>query len=243
MTVAIIDDFQVDRTHISECVRTFFKEQGEPPARLVEFASGESFLDSLGENRYDLVLLDCYMDGMNGLQTAREFRKHDKHALLIFITSCGDYAVDGYLVDAAGYLMKPFTQADFTRTFSAAQHRLPHRREYICLPASQEDTKVPVDEIVYCDVEGHYVQCHLSDRSIVRSRLSFSQLRAKLESYPQFMECYRGCIINLARTTRAEELNFLMDTGERVPFRKKEQGKLFQRYSNFLFDQIEADRA
>lgn len=98
-----------------------------------------------------------------------------------------------------------------------------------------------VDDIVYCDIQGHCVQIHLKGGGMARARMRFSTLAELLTPYPQFLQCFRGCIINMAHTIKAEELNFLMDTGERVPFRRKEHGRILERYSSYLINKVRTE--
>lgn len=242
MNIAIVDDCRPDCETIDAHVRRFLQRKGEPLPNTRFFESGEAFINAFSPGCFDLVLLDCCMKGMDGLQTARAMRDRDQETALVFITFCQDYAVDGYLVDAAGYLVKPFSEEAFAKTFMAAQRRLPQRRAAITLGDAKSSQRVFVDEIVYCDVNAHYTQLHLEERGVVRVRMPFSALAALLAPYPQFLQCYRGCLINMARTHKAEELNFVMDTGERVPFRKRERSRLLRQYSEYLFKQARRNK-
>ena len=46
------------------------------------------------------------MDGIDGLETARRLRALGSEALLVFVTTEAGYALEGYEVEAAGYLVK-----------------------------------------------------------------------------------------------------------------------------------------
>lgn len=241
MTIAIVDDFEPDQHSIAEYAAHFLREKGIPSPKFFFYSSGEAFVEELSLHIFDFVLLDCRMDRMDGLETARELRRIDKNAALIFITSCQDYAVDGYLVDACGYLVKPFTYEAFSRAFEAAFHRFPRRWEMIVLFDGNAKRWIPTEDIVYCDIHGHYSQVHFKNRQVLRIRMAFSELSGLVEPYPQFLECYRGCIINMAHVKKTEELNFLMDSGERVPYRKKTQRVILQKYSNYLFERVRTE--
>lgn len=241
MVIAVIDDYEQDRRSIAVNTERFLLEHNHSKPQFYYFSSGEEFITGLVPDFFDLVLLDCCMEKMDGLETAKMLRKVDKNTSLIFITSCRDYAVGGYLVSALGYLVKPYTYSSFSRVFENAYKRMSGKKDIILMKDGKEDKRILVDEIVYCDIEGHYVRIHLFNQPVVRVRMAFSSLAGILSPYPQFLECFRGCIINMAHTYKAEELNFLMDTGERVPFRKKEHGRLLQKYSNYLFDKVRSE--
>ena len=114
MQVAIIDDLAVCRQEIKEYLLRYMREnyQGEEP-ELDEFESGTRFLDAFRPQVYDVIFIDQYMEGMSGMDTAREIRRVDEEAALIFVTTSCDHAVDSYGVRACGYLIKPFTYEAF----------------------------------------------------------------------------------------------------------------------------------
>lgn len=236
MRIAVIDDYEPDRMAVADCTRRYLKEHGNRPALFQFYSGGGEFIGHLAPGLFDLVLLDCCMEGMDGLQTAKELRRKDDTAALVFITSCQDYAVDGYLVSASGYLVKPYDYPAFSQVLSAVFNRCPHRKEAITVSDGNDQRQILVEDIVYCEVDGHYIKLHCTGPALIRVRMTFSAITALLSPYPEFLVCYRGCLINMAHTRKAEEMNFLMDIGDRVPFRRKERMKLLRQYSDYLFD-------
>lgn len=243
MRVAVVDDFEPDRRKIEETILRFCEERQVSEPQLFCYASGEEFLGALEPKLFDLVLMDCCMGGMDGLETANGLRKVDEDAVLVFITSCRDYAVGGYLVSASGYLVKPYTYEVFVGALDKALAKVAKKQDTIIVADGNEKREILADDIVYCDIAGHYVQIHLTASRLLRVRMSFASFLLLLAPYPQFLVCYRGCMINMAHTCKAEEMNFLMDTGERVPFRKKEHSKLVRKYSEYLFGQARVGRS
>lgn len=241
MTIAVVDDYEADQKDIASHTERFLQEHDSSPVQFYFYSSGEEFISALSPHFFDLVLLDCCMEGMDGMETAKELRRKDKEAALIFITSCKDYAVGGYLVAASGYLVKPYTYDTFSCVLNAACSQRPRKRKMITVLDGRETKRILVDDIVYCDIEGHYVQIHFSNGGRMRVRMTFGALASILAPYPQFLECYRGCLINMAHTYKAEESNFVMDTGERVPFRRKEHIRLLKEYSSYVFDKTRSE--
>ena len=232
MQVAIIDDLAVCRKEIKEYLLRYIREnyQGEEP-ELDEFESGTRFLDAFRPQVYDVIFIDQYMEGMSGMDTAREIRRVDEEAALIFVTTSCDHAVDSYGVRACGYLIKPFTYEAFGETMRLARLEKIMNARFIALG----DDRILLKETLWCDRDGHYVQIHTDMRGVLRYRVTIAFLEAVLSAYPQFLPCYRGLIINMDRVRRMEELEFLMDTGERVPFRKRDHKEIKSRFSQYMF--------
>ncbi|MGN1102004.1 MAG: LytR/AlgR family response regulator transcription factor [Huintestinicola sp.] len=88
------------------------------------FESGVIFLDSIrGGRRYDLVFMDIYMGDENGLDIVREMQKISPDTQVIFSTVSTDHAVEAFEVNAIGYLVKPYSEADIVKAFARATVR------------------------------------------------------------------------------------------------------------------------
>ena len=55
------------------------------------------------------MILDIYMKGLNGMETARRMRQAMPGLPLAFLTSSRDFAVDAFALEALHYLVKPLT--------------------------------------------------------------------------------------------------------------------------------------
>lgn len=235
MKIAIIDDIQSYREELKDNLSLFFNRHYMGMAPIVdEFESAEDFLPGFQTHSYDLILLDYYMKEIDGLTAAREIREKDSAVSILFITTSPDYAVDSYQVRACGYLLKPFEYEDLEHALILARIQEITEGQFLELAGE----KLLLKEIVYCDRDGHYVQLHTGEQGVKRFRMSFEALTELLFPYPWFLSCYRGCIVNMKRVRCLNELDFEMDTGQRVAFRKKERAEIEKRYSEFLFEQL-----
>lgn len=69
---------------------------------------------------FDIVFLDIYMDGDNGIKTAQKIRKFDSQCKIIFTTTSTDYALDSFKVLPFNYLTKPITKEVFNAILEKA---------------------------------------------------------------------------------------------------------------------------
>lgn len=71
---------------------------------------GQSGLDTLNKEQFDLLLLDIMLPGMNGLQLLREFKTQNPNSkmITILLTNLGQEAVikEGFELGAQAYLIK-----------------------------------------------------------------------------------------------------------------------------------------
>ncbi len=185
-----------------------------------------------------MIFIDLYMSGMSGLETARLVRDADSAVTIIFITASRDFAVEGYKVRAAGYLVKPFSYEEFTEVLLSLDSGIWKKKHFLSVLCGSDEVHIFITDIIYCDIFGHYVQIHTTKQGIKRTRMTFSALLPLLEPYPEFLLCFRGCIINLNQVRAVNDLSFVMSDNSHIPIRKKELDKLKKIYTQFLFEKV-----
>ena len=105
MRFAIVDDLGTERTLLKERLARQLRQRGTE-AELLEFDSGEAFLAAEEAQRFTAAFLDIYMDGLSGMDAAKELRKTDTDCLLVFTTTSTDHALEGFQVRAFHYLVQ-----------------------------------------------------------------------------------------------------------------------------------------
>lgn len=238
MKIAIIDDIKQCRDDLTRDIQHFTEEyySGET-IDIKEFESGISFLEQFIPETYDMIFIDQYMDGLSGIETAVKIRHWDNFSAIIFVTSSREHAVESYSVRACGYLVKPYAYEDFVRAMQLANIMKIRNGRFITVAGE----KVLLREIFWCDKEEHYVRIHTESRGILRLRLSFAELEQHLSPYPQFLSCYRGCLINMDRAVCIESLSFIMENGDSVPFRKRDCKVIEKKYDQYMFHRVRED--
>lgn len=239
MKIAIIDDLCTDVKIITDHIHTYFSGNCiNLPFSVDSFQNGNAFLSIFKRYSYDFIFIDYYMEGLSGLDTAFAIRQADQFVKIIFTTASRDYAVDSYKVRASGYLVKPVSYKDFSDTLSLIDFKKIKEQHFIQITSGYDTVKIPLCDIIYCDIHGHYVQIHTVNLGIQRSRMTFSKLKDMLMVYPEFLLCYRGCIINMNYINSIDDLTFFLNNGERIPMRRKHHSEILQIYSDFLFDKV-----
>ena len=73
MRFEIVDDIGTERTLLKERLARQLRQRGTE-AELLEFDSGEAFLAAEEAQRFTAAFLDIYMDGLSGMDAAKELR-------------------------------------------------------------------------------------------------------------------------------------------------------------------------
>jgi FixJ family two-component response regulator len=120
--IAVVDDEAPVRTALGRLLRLADYE-------VLAFASGEAFLESLGQRVPDGVLLDIHMPGLSGLQVQARLRALHPQLPVLFITASDDAEVERSALAVGGHcvLHKPFSGSDLVDAVEAALRAAPRR--------------------------------------------------------------------------------------------------------------------
>ena len=130
MRIAIVDDLAAERTLLKDRLEWQLQRRNVQ-ADILEYESGETFLEAARKAPFTAAFLDIYMDGMTGMEAAKKLRKTNTDCLLVFTTTSTDHALEGFQVRALHYLVKPFTEADIDALTDELLARIPQPDKYI----------------------------------------------------------------------------------------------------------------
>ena len=236
MNIAIIEDSGQELSLLERCLQSYLSSR--QVYRVIDtYTSGEAFLENWPSKSYDLVFLDILMEGISGIEVARKIRETDSECLLIFISSSKEYARQGFEVRAFDYLLKPLSEERFQKTMDLCQNELAKHIRYIEVKESRTLVKIPLNEIIYTDYYNHYIQIHTAAR-LIRSYQQFDVFSPLLLCYPQFLCCYRNCIVNMDHVDSVDKHDFVMENGERVPITRGNRNSIYQQYADYQFLKI-----
>lgn len=126
--IAICDD----ESGITEQLKGILADYQAQTAEVLSydvFDSGEALLKA--NKKYDIIFLDIYMQGIDGLETARRIRKEDIVVEIIYLTSYGGLTKEALSVHAFEYLEKPIKKADIFFQLDEVIARIIHRRNSV----------------------------------------------------------------------------------------------------------------
>ena len=116
MRIICVDDERIARKNFEEL---FSKMSNNYDVKV--FSEPEEVLEWVEKHPVDIVFADIEMRGMNGIELAAKLKQMDNNIRIIFTTAYGEYALDAFGVDALGYLLKPYTQAQLQAQLEKAE--------------------------------------------------------------------------------------------------------------------------
>lgn len=159
-------------------------------------------IELLKTGKTDLVFLDINMPKLSGISMIRSL---DDPPEVIFTTAYPEYAVEGFELDAADYLVKPFSFERFMKAVNKVVRRKdmrrsgkpePHEREgagHLMIKSDGKLYKVELDRINYLEAFGDYVRIHLEEGTLVTHDTMKSMER--LLPPDDFMRVHRSFVV------------------------------------------------
>lgn len=235
MRAAIIDDRAEDRAILHRELDTILRERGYSVEGIDLFSGGEEFLALFRGGRYDLVFLDIYMEGINGIQTAREIRRTDKNVRLIFVTTSNDFAAESYSLRADYYLLKPFVHEDILKALSIINLEDYERQRVIVLP---DKSTCLLHDIIYSEYYNHRIVLYLKSNRKKKIRTSQADIERILCKNDGFVTCTKGIIVNLEYVQRFEDGTIFLADGLQVPVSRRRTAEIRKAHADYLFRQV-----
>lgn len=240
MKIAVVDDQEKELKKVMKFVRTYCEER-KLAAALYSFSAGEELMKKTDTEVFDLIFLDIYLNEDNGMEIAAALREKGFDGMIVFSTVSTDYAISGYSVSAFDYLLKPFDYERFSETMDRCVRQMSHKQQYISVKEQRTYVKILLDDIIYTDYHNHYIQIHTPKR-VIKSYMSFGDFFRMLEPHPQFLNCYRNCVINLDHVSAMKGYDFILKTGEIIPVTRKKKTAIRQAYADYEFLRIKKAR-
>ena len=233
MRIAIVDDLETERALLKTRLERQLSLRGAE-AEILEFESGESFLAAQKERRFTAAFLDIYMEGLSGMDAARELRKTDADCLLVFTTTSTDHALEGFQVRALHYLVKPFSEEELSGLLTEMLAKLPRPEPVLTVKVSGSDVRLRYRDIVSAEHFAHMINIHTTAGKTLATRQSFKAFTEPLKKDPRFFVCGRGVIVNLEHAADFQDAAFCMTDGSRVYVNQELLKSARQAFMEFL---------
>src|SRR6266700_5561636 len=171
------------------------------------FTDAFKALDVLQKEKVDLLFLDIKMSDISGIDFLKSI---SNPPMVIFTTAYSEHAVQSFELDAIDYLLKPFSQSRFLKACNKAYEQFELRKnistsvpDSIFIKSGYDQIRVDLEDILYAESTGNYVQFVLEKNKIV-SRLTTSEAEALLPA-SAFIRIHRSYIVAKKRISKIEK--------------------------------------
>lgn len=163
-----------------------------------KYSSAVQAMKELPGKQIDLLFLDIQMPELNGLEFSKMVNSHTR---IVFTTAFGQYAIDGYKVNALDYLLKPISYVDFLQAANKAVQwfellQQPKEEiDSIFVKSEYKLVQIELKNILYVEGLKDYIKIY--EEGNPKPILSLMSMKAMEEMLPasRFMRVHRSYIV------------------------------------------------
>lgn len=180
-----------------------------------EFADGFSAVKAINSQKPDIIFLDIQMPKLNGFEVL-ELLEHKP--AVIFSTAYDHYAIKAFEVNAADYLLKPYSDERFAKAIQVLLNKLNNGNvekktnqlhiepqeilHRIAVRTGQNIHVIPTASITHIEAEGDYTRIHTLSESFLKEKpMRYYEVHL---NNSEFVRIHRSYIVNIAFIERLE---------------------------------------
>ena len=163
------------------------------------FTDARAAMATLQQGGVDLAILDIQMPELSGIEIARA--ADEMGVRVMVITAYREYALDGFRVHAADYLLKPVSRNEFAEAIDRICSRQSAPVQYLTVRSDYRQLRLPFNEILYVEGLKDYVKIYVTGRE--RPVITQMSLKAVEQALPadEFVRIHRSFVVAKSRVT------------------------------------------
>lgn len=232
LNIAICDDNKDDINKLLYILNIYLNNNNIE-ACIKKFESGIILIDSIYQEKFDIIFLDIYMPAMDGMKVAEKIREIDLKCKIFFLTSSCDHALMSYNVNASHYLLKPIDESKLCSEFKIAIEEISKLDfEYLLVKNKDEITKLFYKNIVYVESKARILLIYRYNNTPLKLYRKMDDFNSEINN-ERFFQCHKSYLVNLDFVEKVKDNYFLMSTGEKIKISDK-----FKKHKNLYIEYL-----
>lgn len=234
MKIAILDDEQLYPELIGQEVYTVFPNM----ECICQYTDSKALLDDLANgNGFDIYFLDVEMPGPDGMAVAREIRRQDTDANIIFITAFAKYALESYDVRAYQYILKSQLSEKLPKVLRCIRDELQAlAMEYYVIDTPACYIRIALKDILYIYKEKKYT-IFVTQQGDYHERCTVSKIWEQLV-HKHFIWVDRGVIVNIKKVRQVMKGELILENGVSIKISRSNRQRVRAQIADFWRDRL-----
>lgn len=187
----------------------------------------------------DLIFLDIQMPQQNGLDFLATLKKQAPKVILT--TAYSDYAIQGFELDVADYLLKPIAFSRFQQAVEKVSNHLTLeqkaqqyeeeaaiKEQFIMVHSEHKHHKILLQDIIYIESLKEYVRYHTQQGKVIELN-SMKKLEKNLPTN-QFIRIHRSYIVATDQIKGYDNGHLVLKTPLELPIGKTYKKDILQKF-------------
>lgn len=204
LNFVICDDNLVITQKLEKILTSIFKTNNYDAKILLSTTNPNEILSMPDISKINVLILDIQLkSNLTGLDVAKEFRKKNKNAYLIFSTGHLEYLISAYKYKTFDYLVKPISFERLKETIDRIFDDL-YGMPKKYLKIDNKNTVIVESDIEYIKRDGMKLVFHTSSNDY-DTYSSFNKIKDTLPN--NFIRCHKSFIVNMSNVKEIDSSN------------------------------------
>lgn len=203
MNILICDDCSITRLFIRKIL------EGFSDTLIDEAETSIDCYNKLTSNSYSAIFLDIDLKDSNttGFEIAEYIRKNFPLTQIVFATAHGQFALKAFDLDAADYMLKPFSYENVYTAISKIRKRLDKQSSQlkVSIKCGSRILLLEPNDLYFIESVSNKKAKIYTNQDIIEVNESLTGLEPLLP--PCFMRCHQSFIINVNRVNELTPVN------------------------------------
>lgn len=181
-------------------------------------------MDVMSNTEIQLLFIDINMPDMSGMEFVKTLRNKP---YIVFTTAYSEYAVEGFEVEAVGYLLKPISFVNLLKAANKvkalmdlkANNQKDFKEEsanFMFVKSAYKSIRVDFDNIKYIESQHEYIKIHLLNNESVTTKMSLKSIEELLPAN-KFVKVHRSFIVNISEVSVIERNRIVFENKIYIP--------------------------
>ncbi|MDE5697609.1 MAG: LytTR family DNA-binding domain-containing protein [Lachnospiraceae bacterium] len=227
MKIAICDDRENDRN----ALRALLEAYGQD-FEIREYSSGSGLCGDMDYIREcGIIFLDINMDGMDGLETARQIKAECPKVYIVLVTAYVNYALDGYKVKASRFLLKDDLEQTLQECMDDILQEIRQDEQVVEYGFVEGNVRLRVDDIIYIETNKHKNVFYTQQQTFSIYK-KMDELEEDLKGMG-FVRMHRSFLVNMKYIEKISSYVMVLTTGKRISVPKSRYPEVKRQYTLF----------
>lgn len=239
--IYICDDDTDTLLQLERITNTYIQSAGLK-ARIDTFVSPRALLEQNSDG--DIYLLDILMPDIDGIKLGTHIRGVNPTAIIIYMTSSREFALDSFSAWPLDYILKPVDESLLHEALKKAFKKLSYVNAlHFTIKCRNETITLPLYQIACIEYKSHQIYLSSLQGAVyvsIQSKLSFSSWMEPLLHHKQFIKPHASFVVNMnAIHAIRNDKTFLLTNGCVVPISSNLYTQVKRTYFAYLAEMFE----
>ncbi len=227
MKIAVCDDRENDRAALRALLEAYRQD-----FEIREYGSGGELCGDMGFIREcGIIFLDINMDGMDGLEAAKQIKAECPKVHIVLVTAYVNYALDGYKVKASRFLLKDDLEQTLQECMDDILREIRQEERVVEFGFVEGNVRLKVDDIIYIETSRHKNVFYTKEREFSIYR-KMDDLEEDLKGMG-FVRIHQSFLINMRYIGKLSSYVMILTTGKEISVPKSRYPEVKRQYTLF----------